>query len=383
MKDKKYNKSQEKSHNKYRGKSENKSQEKSHNKYRGKSENKSQEKSHSKYRGKSENKSQEKSHSKYRGKSENKSQEKSHNKYRGKSENKSQEKSHSKYRGKSENKSQEKSHNKYRGKSENKFQDRHQAKNKSKSYKKTYQQEEPVRLNRFISRSGVCSRRQADELIRKGLIKVNGKVVTELSTKVNRDDKITYKNRTLRGEKNIYLLLNKPKDYITTVKDTHERKTVMDFFDGRIKERIYPVGRLDRNTSGVLLFTNDGDLTTKLTHPKSKVKKKYVVTLDRFVIQNDMYKIAEGIELEDGFISADAIYYYNEKDKNKVIVELHSGRNRIIRRIFEHLEYKIKNLDRIEFAGLNKKDLKRGQWRHLETKEIGFLKMLAGKTKKK
>ncbi|MBN2892635.1 MAG: rRNA pseudouridine synthase [Bacteroidales bacterium] len=236
-----------------------------------------------------------------------------------------------------------------------------------------------IRLNRYIAASGVCSRRQADEFIQKGLVSVNGVVVTDYGTKVGKKDEVKYKGRVIKGEKTIYIIMNKPKDYITSLTDPQGRSTVMDLFKGKVKERIYPVGRLDRNTTGVLLFTNDGDLTTKLTHPKKRVKKIYVVTVDKPVTQSDMIKITEGIQLEDGFISADAIYYYNDREKNIVAVEIHSGRNRIVRRIFEHLDYSVKTLDRVEFAGLNKKNLKRGQWRFLELKEIGFIKMLAGK----
>lgn len=235
-----------------------------------------------------------------------------------------------------------------------------------------------IRLNRFIASSGVCSRRQADEFIQKGLVTVNGKVVTEFGTKVGKKDVVTFKGKVLRGEKLVYLVMNKPKNYISSLKDPQGRQTVLDLFKGKVKERIYPVGRLDRATTGILLFTNDGDLTKKLTHPSSIISKTYVVTLDKNISKNEMAELLEGIELEDGKINADEIYFYNNIDKNKVVVELHSGRNRIVRRMFEHLKFEVKNLDRINFAGMTKKDLKRGQWRYLETKEIGYLKMKAG-----
>jgi 23S rRNA pseudouridine2605 synthase len=240
---------------------------------------------------------------------------------------------------------------------------------------------EILRLNKFISNSGVCSRRQADEIIKEGHIKVNGEVITDLGHKVKSTDTISYKGKILKGEKTVYIVMNKPKDYITSLSDPNERKTVMTLFYGKVHERIYPVGRLDRNTTGVLLFTNDGELTKKLTHPSSMVAKTYLVTVERPFTKNDMQMLAEGIELEDGPIAVDAIYYYTNKDKDKVVVEIHSGRNRIVRRIFEHLGYEIKTLDRIEFAGITKKDLLRGQWRFLEDKEIGFLKMKVGKMK--
>lgn len=240
-------------------------------------------------------------------------------------------------------------------------------------------EEEAVRLNKFIANSGVCSRRQADELIEKGLIKVNNEVVTNLGVKVKSSDIIEYKGKKLRGEKNIYIVMNKPKDYITTLSDPQNRRTVMDLFKGKVKERIYPVGRLDRNTSGVLLFTNDGDLTKKLTHPSKNIPKLYLATLNKAVVKNDIIKMVDGLELEDGRINVDAAYYYSDDRQDKVYIEIHSGRNRIVRRIFEYLNYEVKNLDRIEFSGINKKDLKRGQWRVLNEKEIGFLKMQVGK----
>ena len=235
-----------------------------------------------------------------------------------------------------------------------------------------------IRLNRYIAKSGICSRRQADEYIQKGLVTVNDKVVTEMGVKVGKNDVIKYKGKRLVGEKSVYYIMNKPKNYITSAKDPQGRPTVMMLFKDNIKERIYPVGRLDRNTTGILLFTNDGNLTKKLTHPKSKVSKTYVVTLDKPVTKNEIITISEGIELEDGKILPDAVYYFNNNSKDKIVIELHSGKNRIVRRIFESLNFEVKTLDRIDFAGLTKKDLKRGQWRQLEIKEIGFLKMKAG-----
>jgi len=240
---------------------------------------------------------------------------------------------------------------------------------------------EPIRLNKYIANSGLCSRRQADEYIKAGHISINGEVVTDLGIKVKPTDKVFYKGNILKGEKNVYYILNKPKNFISTLSDPQNRFTVMKFFKGKVKERIYPVGRLDRNTTGVLLFTNDGDITKKLTHPSSNITKKYVVTLDKDVTKNHMVEMAEGIKLDDGDINVDAVYYFSDNHKNKVVVEIHSGRNRIVRRIFEHFGYDISTLDRVEFAGLTKKNLMRGQWRELSEKEIGFLKMLSGKIK--
>jgi 23S rRNA pseudouridine2605 synthase len=234
-----------------------------------------------------------------------------------------------------------------------------------------------IRLNKFLADAGICSRREADKLIESGVIKVNGKIVTKLGTKVSRTDKVMYGDQTLKAEKLQYILLNKPKGYITTSDDPQNRKTVMTLVEKACKERIYPVGRLDRNTTGLLLFTNDGDLAKKLTHPKYKIKKIYHVVLDKPLAKNDMIKIAEGIELEDGFISPDMIAYDKTvDDKREIGIEIHSGRNRIVRRIFEHLGYKVVKLDRVMFASLTKKDLPRGRWRHLTEKEVGMLKML-------
>ena len=234
---------------------------------------------------------------------------------------------------------------------------------------------EDIRLNRFIANSGVCSRREADNYIASGVITVNGKVVTELGTKVNPRDEIRFDGRKLNAEKKVYLLLNKPKDFVTTTDDPHADKTVMDLVKSACDERIYPVGRLDRNTTGVLLFTNDGDLSKKLTHPSHNIKKIYQATLDKALTKEHLKQIAEGVELEDGHIAADAISFIDPNDRTEIGVEIHSGKNRIIRRIFEHLGYRIKKLDRVYFAGLTKKSLPRGKWRLLSEKEVHFLKM--------
>lgn len=234
---------------------------------------------------------------------------------------------------------------------------------------------EPIRLNKFLANAGVCSRREADELIQAGAIKVNDAVVTELGTKITRSDNVVYKDKRVQIEGKIYVLLNKPKNCVTTSEDPQERLTVMDLVRSACQERIYPVGRLDRNTTGVLLLTNDGDLASKLTHPSFKKKKIYHVWLDKPVNIEDMEKIANGIELEDGEIHADAISYASEEDKAQVGIEIHSGRNRIVRRIFESLGYHVMKLDRVYFAGLTKKNLPRGKWRYLNEREVNALRM--------
>jgi 23S rRNA pseudouridine2605 synthase len=234
-----------------------------------------------------------------------------------------------------------------------------------------------IRLNKYIANAGVCSRREADKLIESGVIKVNDKIVSELGTKVSRTDKVYYENRLLKTENKHYVLLNKPKDYITTTDDPYERKTVMFLTKHACQERIYPVGRLDKNTTGLLLLTNDGDLAKKLTHPKHQVKKIYHVVLDKNLLKNDMVQIQNGLTLEDGFVEVDNIAYVStETSKKEIGIEIHSGKNRIIRRIFESLGYKVIKLDRVSFAGLTKKDVPRGKWRHLTDREIGYLKML-------
>ncbi len=235
-----------------------------------------------------------------------------------------------------------------------------------------------VRLNRFIANAGVCSRRDADELIADGVIKINGEVVTELGTKVNPTDKVEYQGKILSAEKPVYILLNKPKGYITTTEDPFERKIVMKLIENACDERVFPVGRLDLNTTGLLLFTNDGELAKKLTHPKHGIKKLYHVILNKPLAQEDYMKIAEGIELEDGLIKVDKIAYAEGgKDKKQIGIEIHSGKNRIVRRIFESLQYDVVRLDRVSFAGLTKKDVPRGKWRFLTELEVNRLKMIS------
>ena len=234
---------------------------------------------------------------------------------------------------------------------------------------------EPIRLNKFLANAGVCSRREADEFITAGGVSVNGQVVTELGTKIKRGDEVKFHDQVVNIERKIYVLLNKPKDTVTTSDDPQARRTVMDLVKGACEERIYPVGRLDRNTTGVLLLTNDGDLASKLTHPKYLKKKIYHVHLDKNLTKADMEQIAAGIQLDDGEIHADAISYTDENKKNDVGVEIHSGKNRIVRRIFESLGYKVVKLDRVYFAGLTKKGLRRGDWRYLTEQEVNFLRM--------
>ena len=233
----------------------------------------------------------------------------------------------------------------------------------------------PIRLNKFLANAGVCSRREADEFIQAGVVKVNGEVVTELGTKVVRTDEIHFHDQLVSLEKKVYVLLNKPKDCVTTSDDPQQRKTVMDLVKNVCPERIYPVGRLDRNTTGVLLLTNDGDLASKLTHPKFLKKKVYHVFLDKNVTAHDLQQIATGVELADGEVHADAIEYASDVDKSQVGIEIHSGKNRIVRRIFEHLGYRVVKLDRVQFAGLTKKNLRRGDWRFLTEKEVEMLRM--------
>lgn len=233
----------------------------------------------------------------------------------------------------------------------------------------------PVRLNKYLANAGICSRRESDEFIQAGVVSVNGQVVTELGTKVLRTDDIRFHDQKVSMEKKVYVLLNKPKDCVTTSDDPQQRKTVMDLVKNACPERIYPVGRLDRNTTGVLLLTNDGDLASKLTHPKFLKKKIYHVFLDKKVTAHDMQQIATGITLEDGEVHADAIEYASATDKSQVGIEIHSGKNRIVRRIFESLGYRVVKLDRVLFAGLTKKNLRRGDWRFLTEKEVDMLRM--------
>jgi len=246
--------------------------------------------------------------------------------------------------------------------------------NKKPVRKSPVKSQEAVRLNRFIANCGICSRREADDLIRNGLISVNGKIVTEMGLKITSKDDIRYKNRRLSAEKKVYILMNKPKGYVTTVEDPHADHTVLEIIGDECPERVYPVGRLDKSTTGVLLLTNDGDLTGKLTHPRYEKKKIYQVTLDKQVLKNDLFRLTEGVELEDGLVAADAVAYADSEDKTQIGIELHSGKNRVIRRMFETLGYKVKKLDRVYFAGLTKKNLPRGKWRYLSDKEIVMLK---------
>lgn len=230
-----------------------------------------------------------------------------------------------------------------------------------------------IRLNRFISQSGVCSRREADDFILAGVVSVNGVVVTELGTKILPTDEVRFNDERLQGEKNVYIVLNKPKGYVTSLDDPHADKTVMDLVKNACTERVYPVGRLDKNSLGLLLITNDGDITRQLTHPSNRKKKIYQVTLDKPLTRADMDTLTEGITLDDGDIFADEVAYASE-DKKTVGVEIHSGRNRIVRRMFEHLGYVVQKLDRVYYAGLTKKNLKRGAWRFLTKDEVMRLK---------
>lgn len=246
---------------------------------------------------------------------------------------------------------------------------------KQLEYKKAnpFAESDEIRLNRYISIAGVCSRRDADKLISEGKVTVNGQVITEMGVKVRKNDIVEVEGKIAVPERKVYLVLNKPKDYVTTVEDPQERKTVMSLIEGACQERIYPVGRLDRMTTGVLLFTNDGDLAKKLTHPSYEHKKIYHVFLNKALSLEDLGKISDGVELEDGLIAADEISYASE-DRTEVGIQIHSGRNRIVRRIFEYLGYEIVKLDRVYFAGLTKKDLPRGHWRMLTPKEVNYIK---------
>jgi 23S rRNA pseudouridine2605 synthase len=234
--------------------------------------------------------------------------------------------------------------------------------------------EEMIRLNRFIALSGVCSRREADQIILRGDITVNGKVVKELGTKVRKSDDIRYKGKSLKAESMVYILLNKPKGYVTTLSDPHADKTVLDLVRNACSERIFPVGRLDKGTTGVLLLTNDGDLTGRLTHPRYKKKKIYHVWLDRDLTKSDMIQLSEGVEIDGEMVAADSIAWPDTDDRTQVGIELHSGQNRVVRRMLEALDYKVRKLDRVYFAGLTKKNLPRGKWRFLTESEISMLK---------
>ena len=234
--------------------------------------------------------------------------------------------------------------------------------------------EDGVRLNKFISNSGICSRREADSYITAGVVSINDVVVTELGTKVYPNDVVKFNGERIKGEEKVYIVMNKPKDFVTTVSDPYAEKTVLSLVQGKCKARVYPVGRLDKATTGVLLLTNDGELADKLAHPSFEKKKIYHVFLDKNVKGSDMGELVKGITLEDGPISVDEISYIDD-DKSQVGVEIHSGRNRIVRRMFEHFGYKVKKLDRVYFAGLTKKNLRRGQWRFLTEQEIAMLKI--------
>lgn len=237
-----------------------------------------------------------------------------------------------------------------------------------------------IRLNKFIADAGVCSRREADQLILDGKIKLNDKVVTTLGVKVKENDKVTYNNKLLKSERFRYIILNKPRNFITTVKDTHNRKTVMDLIEGACKERVYPVGRLDRDTTGLLILTNDGELTKRLTHPSFGVRKKYIIQLSSSIHPDCLAEMTKGVQLDDGIVKYDEVVYgKNGTDRTQLIVTLHSGKNRVIRRTMEYFEKELLYLDRIEFAGIKKRDLQRGKWRFLDHKELGFLKMVKAK----
>lgn len=242
-------------------------------------------------------------------------------------------------------------------------------------YKENADPNAPIRLNKYMANAGVCSRREADDYIQAGAVKVNGEVVKELGTKILRSDKVLFQDKPIDLESKVYVLLNKPKGFVTTTDDPENRKTVMDLVKNACDERIYPVGRLDRGTTGVLLLTNDGDLASKLTHPRYEKRKIYQVWTDKPVKPEHMQAIADGIELEDGEILVDAISYVTEEDLTQIGVEIHSGRNRIVRRIFEHFDYRVMRLDRVYFAGLTKKNLSRGRWRYLTEKEVNMLRM--------
>ncbi len=251
-----------------------------------------------------------------------------------------------------------------------------------KKFKKQYAQKKEstqqssgnFRLNKYLAHAGIASRREADELIKEGLVTVNNKTVREMGYHVQRNDVVKFRGKIIRPERKVYILLNKPKDYITTTDDERDRKTVLDLIKGATEFRVYPVGRLDRNTTGLLLFTNDGDLAQKLSHPSHEVKKVYLATLDKKLKQEDLSKIARGVQLEEGVVKADAVEYADPLDHSKIGIEVHVGWNKVIRRIFEHLGYDVRQLDRVYYGGLTKKDLPRGKWRFLKEKEIIMLK---------
>jgi len=263
---------------------------------------------------------------------------------------------------------------KVEGKKHSTFNSQHSTKLKTQNLQ---HETELMPLNKFVAHAGVCARREAAELVKQGKVYVNGNVIYEPGFKVTAKDKVQVNGKQVFLQKNlVYILINKPKDYITTAKDPEGRKTVFDLLKHATKERVYPVGRLDRNTTGVLLMTNDGELAQKLTHPSFEVKKVYEVKLDKPFAKKDFETILNGITLEDGFVKADALAYADAKDKSVIGIEIHSGRNRIVRRLFEHLGYDVKNLDRVMFANLTKKNVDRGKWRFLNEKEVRLLKYM-------
>ncbi len=240
--------------------------------------------------------------------------------------------------------------------------------------KKSEENPKGIRLNKFLSNAGICARRKADEFIKAGKVSVDGKIITEMGFRVIAGQEVQFEGKTVRSNnKKYYVLLNKPKDFITTTDDEKARRTVMELIKGSSPERLYPVGRLDRSTTGLLLFTNDGELTQKLSHPSKEVKKLYMVQADKVVTHADLVRLAEGIKLEDGIAKADEVAYGSKNDKRIIGVEIHSGKNRVVRRMFEALGYKVEKLDRVMFAGLTKKDLPRGKWRHLDSREVSLL----------
>ncbi len=244
----------------------------------------------------------------------------------------------------------------------------------SENSAKPLKKSDGVRLNKYIADAGICSRREAEKYIESGIISINGKVVTELATKVKYGDIVKFNDAVLTQQKKTYILLNKPKDYVTTLEDPHAKKTVIDLIKNGCKERVYPVGRLDKTTTGLLLLTNDGELSDFLSHPRNNKKKIYQASLNKPATQEDLQKLFDGIELEDGFIKADGISFVETDDKREIGIEIHSGRNRLVRRMFEHIGFKVRKLDRVYYAGLTKKNLPRGKWRYLSEKEIVMLK---------
>lgn len=257
-----------------------------------------------------------------------------------------------------------------------------ETKQQDKKQEKSLEIDNRLRLNKYIAQSGICSRREADEFIKKGLVTVNNEVIKEMGYKVNLNDQIKFEGKIILSEPFVYILMNKPKDFITTTEDDKGRKTVIDLLAGKVSERVFPVGRLDRNTTGVLLITNDGELTQILTHPSYQIKKVYHATLDKKVSQSDLDKLVEGFDLEDGFVHADAVAYVESEDKRHVGIEIHSGKNHIVKRMFEHLGYDVERLDRVSFGTFTKKDLPRGKWRFLTNYELASIMKMKDKASK-